>query len=250
MTTIASPSMSAGSDPAPRPLPLWASIPIILACLAAGGTIIRWYVGTHLKADEPHLLGDLPARTAPVARGGGNGRNWAGWLGGGSRGIRPTNGNREGFDAFTEHARATYIIGAKNGPTLSLTYGPDSAYSFVPDDVRKTVYAAQRLTRDKKYSDAIKLTSAQVAQLQQDARTFMQVAAADRKTLLADFASYRVAKPTERGPIQTKLLADLDGVAERGKEPTRAAFADAATKINAIVTPAQWTQLKAMGLQP
>ena len=45
----------------PRPLPLWASVPIILLCLAGSGWIVQWYWGTRVQPEPPHLLGDVPA---------------------------------------------------------------------------------------------------------------------------------------------------------------------------------------------
>jgi hypothetical protein len=253
-TTISSRAATEGQ--APRPLPLWASIPIILVCLTAGGWIIHWYVGSHLNADEAHVLGDVPARVPAVFRPGNNkpgGGNWNWLVGGGGRGIRqqqPGNG-RDAYEAFTEHARATFINNAKGQPGVNLTYGASQqAYAFVPDDVRKTIYATDRLVKDNKYTEAIKLSQADVGQLRRLSRPAMTVVPADRSTLLTDFAAYKAAKPDARAAAQTKLLADLDAVAQRSQEPTRQAMTEAAAKINAIVSTAQWAQLKAMGLMP
>ena len=241
----------------PRPLPIWASVPIILACLATGGWIIHWYVGTHPTADQARVLGDVPPRPAPGpanARGGNGNRNWPGWLGGGAP-IRQNNRgpNRVTYDVSAQRARATFMVttnGAKPPALEQLTYGGEAAYAFVPDDVRRTVYAAQRLTRDPKYATALKLTAPQVDQVRQRSRVSMAVSPADRADLLTDFNAYRSAKDKDRPAAQAKLLADLDAVADRSRAATRQAFTDDAAKINAIITPAQWTQAKSMGLQP
>lgn len=247
------PEQEGSADPVGRPLPLWASIPIILFCLLAGGGIIYWYMGSHAKADEPRLLGDVPARPVltPRPASGGGGRNWMSWMGGGSRGIRPTNGQRDGYDAYTEKARARYILNGNAKPNLSLSYGQDAnAYAFIPEDVRGTLYATSRLLGDKRYTDALALPPAQLAQLRSRSSIYMKASEADRSLVLADFAAYRAAKPDQRAAAQTKLLADLDGVAERSQPGTKASLVDNAAKINAIVTPEQWTKLKAMGLKP
>jgi hypothetical protein len=257
MTVTMTPTGSTSTDDqAPRPLPLWASIPIILVCLAAGGWIIHWYVGTHPRADEAHVLGDLPPRKVAAP---GNARRGGGWLTnmfGGGRGIRETNAgpNRDQFDAFTERSRAIFTINPnnKNRPVnVVLNYGPQTAYRFVPDDVRNTVYAAANLARDsEKYAAPLKLTPAQVDQLRQRSRVAAVITPGDRAMLLADLAGYRAAAAKDKQAAEAKLLSDLDAVADRSQGPTRQAFADAAAKINAIVSADQWKQFKAMGGQP
>ena len=253
MTTITSPMSAPADDQSPRPLPLWASIPIILACLTAGGWIIHWYVATHPRADEAHLLGDMPVRPPATPKSGRRGGGWISNMFGGGRGIRENNQgpNRDQFEAFTEHARAVFTVNRNRPPSVALNYGPPTAYRFVPEDVRNTVYAAANLARDSdKYAAPLKLTQAQVDQLRQRSRVVAVVATADRALLLADLAGYRAAAAQDKQAAAAKLLADLDAVADRSQGPTRQAFADAAAKINAILSVDQWNQFKAMGGQP
>ena len=75
----------------------------------------------------------------------------------------------------------------------------------------------------------------------------MTASAADRATLTADFAAYHAAAAKDPTAAKAKLLADLDAVAERSRAATRQTYADWAKQINAIVSPQQWAQFKAMG---
>jgi hypothetical protein len=265
-TSVTTPTANQTAD-GPRPLPLWASIPIVLACLAMGGWIISWYVGSRVRADEAHVLGDMPTRPANPSGGGGGG-----WFAGLRRYVRlqrPSGGERGGertvYDAGTEQATLTWSVnnnGGGGGPgggrrPLSLnqvSYGPNErALTFLPEDVRRTVAAARQLaTSDNKAAEALKLTPEQVGKLKQlGGRFSMTLSDADRTLLLADMAAYVAAPPAaQEGEAKTKLLADLDAVAERSKPATIKTAADRAAKINSIVTPEQWTQYKAMGGRP
>ncbi len=256
--TVAHLPSSDAPGPAPRPLPLWASIPIILACLTAGAGIIYLYVGSHLRADEPHLLGNVDARPAPAPptprgnrdRGGG----WANALGtGGPRNVQPRgqSNNRDRFEAYTEHAQAWFVVADGRPPLLSvLTYGPESAYGFVPDATRQTIFAAHRLANDRRAMDELKLTPDQGRQVAQRSRLTMDASAADRALLTADFVAFRSAGGRDPGPARTKLLDDLDDVAARSQRATTKFMADNAAQLNTAVTPDQWKQYAAMGGKP
>jgi hypothetical protein len=251
---------------APRPLPLYASIPLILACLSAGGWIIHWYVGSRVRADEPHLLGDVPApaaRPAPAAAPGGGrgGRGLNGWLGGGNNRphvtVRRQDGNGTTYEAGTPRAQALCLINGsgKGRPShlLSLRYqgGPDNPFKTLPTPVQQTLDNARRLSRDDAAVTALKLTAEQRQKIQELSNGPEMVGSeADKATLLADFKAFASApqdKPDQQKAAQAKLLADLDAVAERSADASRQQAADHAAKINAIVTPEQWKQFRGTG---
>lgn len=256
MTTLPSPTPTRVDHSEPRPLPLWASIPIILLSLTAAGWIIHWYVGTHPQADEAHLLGDVPTRSVPVAQPSdrAGGRTFGNFFGGGAnrgglRDIRQTNtqAGRESFQAQTERAKANFYTRPGKPMLVEMSYGPAGGYSFLPDDVRRTIAAARQLAGDSGAVVALKLTADQVRQLRQRTVPTLTAAAADRTTLLADLAAYRAAAANNSAAAKAKLLADLDAVADRSHEATLQTYADRVKQINAAVTPQQWTQFRTMG---
>ncbi len=243
------------TDDAPRPIPMWASIPTILACLAAGVWIVHWYVGTHPRADEPHLLGDVAGRpvvSRPPPEPGGRGQGGPArffnslFSGGGPRNVRQTNPQM--FQAYTEHAQANFNVPDGRPPTLGvLTYGQEPAYSFVPADVRQTVWDARKLVNDPRYVTALKLTPPQANRIRQRTRLAATAAPSDRALLTADFAAFRAAAPKDQPAAKAKLLADVDAVADRSQAATRQTFIESAKQIDNVVSPQQWAQFKAMG---
>src|SRR4051812_49876630 len=47
---------AAAVDTEPRPIPIWASVLVILLCLGGGGWIMHWYVTTDALSHETKIL--------------------------------------------------------------------------------------------------------------------------------------------------------------------------------------------------
>ena len=249
MTTTSLPD-----PPAPRPLPLWMSVPIVLLCLAGGTGIIACYLGTHVRADQPHVLGDVPPPPPRQAVAGGRPRGGLGNLLGGGNRPRVQVGNAEAngstpYTAVTAKASAQCLFPRNAPPVLRfIRYvgGAEFPLKATPPDVQKVMDQGRKLARDDKAVAALKLTDDQRRRLQRlSALPEMAASEADRALLVADFKAYQ-ADPRGKTPTP-KLLADLDAIADRSADATRAAVLDRAAKLTAVITPDQWKQYAAMG---
>ena len=259
--TSTTPARLTPDESGPRPLPIWASVPIVLVSLAVGGWIIHWYVGTRVRADEPRLLGDPAAVARGTAASPGPGFAAAAAGGGNRANARRVvtkvraDGDRTSYEAHTGTAQLRWVsfAGGKPPQVTSVTYfGGDRALAgFVPDPVLRTIRGAAQMT-DGAAAKATGLTAEQARKLQPLAGTgTMRVSDADRATLSAAVTAYLAAAAANReATARAALLSTLDAIAARSRTATRDEYADRAAKINAIVTPEQWKQYRAFGGQP
>jgi hypothetical protein len=230
------------TESAPKQMPIWLSIPVILLCLFSGGWIIHWYVMTDPVSHESTILGDPVAQT-----------NWPG--AGRIRAVGAT-GNPHRYvrdrgnglwEVRTDQARAEAVITNGKPVFRTITY---MAYPFVPDDVKNTIFAARGLMTDPDRTAALKLTPQQIKQLKQlsaPAAITMAVTPADRAELGNAIEAYVSANAPQRTALETKVLQTLDEVANKSTVATRLQAVERAQQINAIITPDMWKQNAAMG---
>jgi hypothetical protein len=225
-------------QPAPNPLPTWLSIPIILICLGGGGWIIHWYVMTDPISHESKILGDPPAQVQwPAGPGGGRNRGLP------PRRIQDRTGGR--YEAFTEQAHADVTVANGKATFHLIAY---MNYAFVPDEPKKTIFAARNLIRDATRTAALKLTPNQINKLRGLTWTLTMVVKPEDKELLGkQLAQYVAAAEKDRPAAEIQALKTLDEIAARSTEATRQEAIDHANQINSIITPDMWKQNTAMG---
>jgi hypothetical protein len=225
-------AMDSNEEIAPRPLPSWLSIPIILLCLGGGGWIIHWYVMTDSLTDESHLLGDVPAMPAQQQqggrRGGGFGGNW----------VREMPNGRYAIRGSIATAVASLGDGKHNVRLNYNNYQGD----FPGNDI-KTVDAARLIveSRDKARITAMKLTESQIQQLHGLAQMPEAVITTpQREAILTAFQNYRAAKGDKRQEATDKLRQLVDETATQAMPATKPQIAERAKKIDLIITPDKW----------
>jgi hypothetical protein len=232
-------------------LPTWASIPIILLCLFGGVWIIHWYVMSDPLSHESKILGDAPvqAQWQTAWQGGqggpgGRGRNNGGPGANQRRYIRSRNDGN--WDIRTEQARVD--VSLSNGKLNWHTITYMGNYSFVPDEVKNTIYSARAIVADNARVAALKLAPDQAKRLRGLSSTItMSISDADKAQLGTVVEAYINAKPPERPAQEPKILQLLDQIAQRSIPATKKLAEDRAAQINAMITPEMWKQDAAMG---
>jgi hypothetical protein len=220
-----------------RPLPVWLSIPIILACLAGGGWIIHWYVMTDPISHETKILGDAPVQ--------------AQWQGGGGR--NRFNGPRRGIDSqpngrwaiHTEKAHANFAV--ENGKAIYKNVFYTNRAS-IPQPARQTFEATSNLLKDSKRVEALKLTSTQRQKLDALSKEPPTVVLPADKILLTNAVGAYVAADVKYRPeMEPKILNLLDEISDRSMNATAKEAADRAAQIDQIITPDMWKLNASMG---
>jgi hypothetical protein len=211
-----------------RPLPVWLSIPIILACLAGGGWIIHWYVMTDPVSHESKLLGDAPVQVQ-YQNGGRNRFN------GPRHGIELQDGR---WIIRTEKARANFTV--ENGkPVYRGVFYMNRA--LLPEPARRTIEAAATLLKDPNRVASLKLTADQrkkLGDLSREPQTI--VAPADKILLTSAMADYIAADVKFRPQKEPKVLSLLDEISDRSMSATAKEATDHAAQIDQIITPEMW----------
>jgi hypothetical protein len=226
------------TETAPKPLPVWLSIPIILICLGGGGWIIHWYVMTDPISHESKILGDPPAQAAWQGNGGRNRPNLN------RRAIQAEDNGR--WELWTDKAHAVLTVAKGKGILHNITYMTN--FPFVPEEARKTLTAVRSLVKDTTRITAMKLNVAQVRKLDALAgRPPMMISPADKELLSGLMIKYATASEKERPPLQSKVLETVDAIADRSVEATKKETLDRVSQIDKIMTPELWSQNAAMG---
>ncbi len=219
-----------------KPLPIWASLVVIVLCLAGGGWIVRWYVMTEPLSHESRLLpGAETANVAPRARPGRENVDNQSWI---------RQQNPETWNAHSPEATAIFEHKA-NKPLVvrSLNY---NNYDFVPQEQRTMIFNSRRIIRDDTMSKTLKITPDQLAKLRGlTAQINMIATPADMDSIKTLFAEYQSA--TDKNAAQAKLFAAMGDIARRSIEATRTAAADRSKNIKAVLSDDQWKQFESMG---
>ena len=228
------------SQTQPKPLSPWIAIPLILLCLGGGGWMAHWYISTDQLTHESTVLGPAsntptlrfnrpaPADAAPpIQRQDPNGNVW--WV----------------------HSRdaAAMIESAGKGQPITVRAVNYNSYQFVPQEQRNMIFAARRIGRDQTVAKNLNLTNDQLRQLRSLTGTIgMTTQQPDIDLLTSLWAQYQAAdQPADKLAAQSKLVDALTEIARKSVDPTKAAVADRAAKIKAVLTDDQWKQFDAMG---
>jgi len=225
----------------PKPLSAWIAIPLIILCLAGGGWMAHWYVSTDQLTHESTILDATPNRPA-LAR---NNRNPV------VEAVPAIQRQDANSNIWWVHSReaAAMIESAGKGQPITVRAVNYNSYQFVPQEQRNMVFAARRIGRDETVAKNLKLTDDQLRQLRSLTGTIgMTTQQADVDTLKSLWADYQNAdQPADKLAVQGKLVDALTEIARKSVDATKAAVADRAARIKAVLTDDQWKQFDAMG---
>ena len=212
-----------------REIPRWAAVLIVaVAVAAAAWGIWAYFAG---QANTAELVEVRPERGA---------RRWM-------QGARPQ------ADGVSQRPNGAYQI--KAGETqLAATKGKtdkDWTYRFtyvkadlVPADQAAALAARYRLASDPAFAKSLNVSDDQLKQLKQaPAGTGMQVSKEDRQRIAVLWEAY-LAAAAPKAAAEQALLKALREVGAASLEPTRAAIADRAKKVQSILTPEQIAPFK------
>jgi hypothetical protein len=219
-----------------KPLPIWASVLVILLCLAGGGWMVHWYVTTDSLSHESTILDEHPGSSAI------------------DRTIRrrvavvdqPAVRQQDQNSWWVHAPEAAMLINQPSGSPPTITAINYVSYDFVPQENKNKIIYARRIVADSAVSAAINLTPDQLAQLKKlTSQIRMVTEPDDREALKALWVEYQSA--TDKPPAATKLVQALSALAHKSLDRTRQAAADRAGKIKAVLTDDQWKQFENMG---
>jgi len=230
----------------PKPLPIWASILIIIISLSGGIWIVKWYVKSNPLANETKLLGEAsaapnnPTPAKPRVRANPNQPVVAADP---PAYVRATDNNN--FTAHIPEAAVVFTQSAAGQPATIKTLNYLN-YDFVPQEHRTKLLSARRIARDEAVQKSLKVTPEQVAKLRPLLGQIGMIASqADQDQLKAALNEYLAAG--DKNAAQAKVIATLTNLANNSKEATKTTVADRAAKISAIITDEQWKTFDAMG---
>jgi hypothetical protein len=230
-----------------KPMPLWLSIPLLLACLAAGFYIIRWYFNSAAVVKETSILGVAP----PDGR---------------TRYLRPNEEkNPTAWTGHTENAEVDYKIekGVASVSRVRLVtgnrgggggggngWGNTARYpGYIPEATRKLLEgAAVAANRGKIGNTNLDKTVVEVlkAQTSQRNETNIQPSEPDKAKLLADFNEFSAASDEAKVLAEIKVLSTLDDVAKADEEVVKQKAEQQAEAIKKVLTPEQVAALPGM----
>jgi hypothetical protein len=224
----------------PKPLSPWIAVPLILLCLGGGGWMAHWYISTDQLTHESTVLGPAsntpnlrfnrpapPDAAPPIQRADPNGNIW--WV-------------------HSREATAKIQSAGKGQPITVLAVNYNNR-GFVPQEQYNMLLAARRIARDETVAKNLNLTDDQTRKLRtMTGMINMATQQADIDLLTSLWAEYQAAdQPADKLAVQTKLVDALTEIARKSVDPTKAAVADRAANIKAVLTDDQWKQFDAMG---
>ena len=220
-----------------KPLPIWASLLVILLCLFGGGWMVHWYVTTDSLSHESTILDGNPRSSAAA------------------REIRrrlPTvveqpAVRQQDQNTWWVHApEAAMLISQPSGSPPTINAINYVSYDFVPQDNKNKIIYARRIVADSAVSATIHVTPDQLAQLRKlTSQIRMVTEPDDREALKALWIEYQSS--TDKPAVSTKLVQALSALAHKSLDRTRQAAADRAAKIKAVLSDDQWKQFENMG---
>jgi hypothetical protein len=230
-------------DESPRPIPVWASLLVILLCLGGGGWIMHWYVMTDALSHESKLLD--PATAPPDA----------------TR-VRPTAAARNAMapaqpvnqpavrkqdeNLFWVHApEAAMLVDTHTKPPVIKVINYTS-YEFVPQETRTLIISARRIARDDAVAKNLGLNDEQVNKMRTlTGQIGMVTDPADMESLKTLWTTYDAA--ASKPAAEAAMVQGLTAIARKSVDPTKQAAADRGAKIKAVLTDDQWKKFDAMG---
>jgi hypothetical protein len=226
-------------DSEPRPIPIWASVLVIVLCLAGGGWIMHWYVTTDALSHETKLLDPsvIPSTPAPRA----NPRVVMNAAAAAAPAIR-----KQDDTSWWVHApEAAMLIDTKSSPPIIKVINYTN-YEFVPQEDRTRIISARRIARDDAVAKSLDLTPEQVTKMRGlTAQIGMVAEPADLDNLKALWTAYDSA--ANKPAAETALVQALTATARKSVDKTKTAAAERSAKIKAVLTDDQWKKFEAMG---
>lgn len=228
----------------PRPIPIWASLLVIVLCLGGGGWIMRWYISTDALSHESKILdpGSGPALTNFTNRAQPRAAAQAALAAANAPAVR-----KQDDTSWWVHApEAAMLIDTKaTPPTIRVINFTN--YEFVPQEDRSRIINARRIARDDAVAKALSLNPEQLTKMRGLTQQIgMVTEPADQENLKKLWAEYQAA-PAAKGPAEVKLTQALSELARKSVDRTRQAAAERAAKIKSVLTDDQWKQFEAMG---
>jgi hypothetical protein len=233
-----------------KPMPLWLSIPLLLACLAAGFFIIRWYFNSAAVVKETSILGVAP----PDGR---------------TRYLRPNDEkNPTAWTGHTETAevdykvdkgvvsvtRARLVTGNRGGGGGNYAggngWGNAARYpSYIPDTTRKFLEgAAAAANRGKIGNTSLDKTVVDVlkAQTSQRNESTIQLGETDKAKLVADLNEFLAASDEARVVAEIKVLGAVDDLATSDEQVVKQKAEQQVEAIKKVLTPEQVAAIPGM----
>jgi hypothetical protein len=224
-----------------RPIPIWASLLVIILCLGGGGWIMHWYVMTDALSHESKLLEPAASASTPNPR--------------------PTAAQRAAMNAQPANVPAV----RKQDDNLWWVHAPEAAmlvdthaspptikvinytnYEFVPQDTRNLIISARRIARDDAVAKNLGLTDDQVSKMRGlTGQIGMVTEQADQDSLKTLWTAYDSAQ--SKPAAEAALVQGLTAIARKSVDRTKQAASDRADKIKSVLTADQWTKFNAMG---
>ncbi len=228
-----------------KPLSAWIAVPLILLCLVGGGWMAHWYISTDQLSHESTIL-DSSAASPVQSRAPRNNRAAPA-----VDNTPPIQRLDPSSNVWWIHSRdaAAQIESAGKGQPITVKAVNYNTYKFVPQEQTSTIFAARRIARDETVAKNLKLNDDQMKTLKSLTGTIgMSTQPADIDLLKSLWGEYQAAdQPADKLAVQTKLVDALSEIARKSVDPTKAAVADRAAKIKAVLSDDQWKQFDAMG---
>ncbi|HSV15155.1 MAG TPA: hypothetical protein VLI90_12925 [Tepidisphaeraceae bacterium] len=239
MAPVAQPALAARISE-PQPIPIWASVLVILLCLGGGGWIMHWYVTSdplshETKLLDPGVIPAAPTRTPPSARG----NNMA------AAQAAPAVRKQDDTSWWVHAPEAAMLIDTKaKPPTIKVINYTN--YEFVPQEDRTRIISARRIARDDAVAKSLDLTPDQVTKMRGlTAQIGMVTDPADLENLKNLWTAYDAA--SNKPAAETALVQALTATARKSIDKTKQAAAERSAKIKAVLTDEQWKKFDAMG---
>jgi hypothetical protein len=235
----AEPPLATAVPAEPSPIPIWASVLVILLCLGGGGWIMHWYVTTdplshETKLLDPSVIPATPTRSQPSAR-----------MNAVAAAAAPAIRKQDDTSWWVHAPEAAMLVDTKSKPPAIKVINYTN-YEFVPQEDRSRIISARRIARDDAVAKSLDLTPEQVTKMRGlTAQIGMVADPADLENLKNLWTAYDAA--SNKAPAETALVQALTAVARKSVDKTKQAAAERSAKIKAVLTDEQWTKFDAMG---
>jgi hypothetical protein len=220
-----------------KPLPLWASIPLLIVCLFGGGWIAHWYMNSGALVKETSILGLVP----PDGR---------------ARGLVESRGDKDpkaavtNWQGHTELAEADFKVDKGTPSVTRLEYHENGNnnrgryFQQFPDPMKQTFEGAYMATQEgiNKVRLPAEKSTAIRALLPRAGETQIIPTDGNKAKLLSDFGTYLSAKDAGKVLAEIQVLATLDEIAKADAE-------DRCEKLKKLFTPEELAALPALATQ-
>jgi hypothetical protein len=223
-----------------RPVPGWASVAVLSACLLGGAWLLWWFVAGSAPRERTVTLKEVPR----MARRGG---------GGGGGGPNPIG------NMFRQIAQTTYgVIVVKPGEwrvrapgdavmrvvkhaegRFDYTFYYDRNDLVTPDELKLLMFRAQ-VVADADAARAAEITPQQMATFKKlQSQTGMAIGPAARDELIGLWETYVLADAASKPAAEKPLVARLEALGKQNLAATKQQMSGRAALVKSVLTPAQ-----------